>query len=160
MPTRYFFKLEHQCFEKSRIDSIYDANDAEVSSDVEITKAHVDFYAELFSRDETDILIQNYLLLNVTHRLSDSDRELCEGDLLLPEDTVALKAMSHNKSPGPDSLTAEFYVKFWDRLSSIFHTYLTRVFLAKLSVEVLPVLADPHGFPARLFLLLLFQYVY
>ena len=52
-------------------------------------------------------------------RLSDSDRELCEGDLLLSEATAALKAMSHNKSPGPDGLTAEFYIKFWDRLGSI-----------------------------------------
>ena len=69
-------------------------------------KAHVDFYAELFSRDETDISIQNDLLSNVMCHLSDSDRELCEGDLLLSEATA-------------DGLTAEFYIKFWDRLGSI-----------------------------------------
>lgn len=33
---------------------------------------------------------------------------------------TALKDLSHNKSPGSDGITAEFYIKFWDLLDESF----------------------------------------
>ena len=35
---------------------------------------------------------------------------------MLDEMTLALRGMNTNKAPGPDSLSVEFYVKFWDWL--------------------------------------------
>ena len=43
--------------------------------------------------------------------------------MTLDKMTFALKKMNSNKAPGPDGLTVEFYVKFWDRLGP----YLCRV---------------------------------
>ena len=123
-PTRYFFKLETQRYDKNIITSIYNTNSIEVSAREEIMKAHEEFYAKLFSSEEIDRDVQRDLLLNVTRRLSSADRDLCEGDLALAEATNALKLMSRNKSPGLDGLTAEFYTKFWDLLGPM----LIRVF--------------------------------
>ena len=43
--------------------------------------------------------------------------------MTLDEMTFPLKKMNSNKAPGPDGLSVEFYVKFWDRLGP----YLCRV---------------------------------
>ena len=37
----------------------------------------------------------------------------------MSEATDAVKQMNKNKTPGPDGLTAEFYLKFWDRLGPL-----------------------------------------
>ena len=49
---------------------------------------------------------------------------LCEGQITLEEITNAVKGLSSGTSPGPDGLSAEFYVKFWDLLGP----YLVQVF--------------------------------
>ena len=38
---------------------------------------------------------------------------VCEGQLTTDECLVALKSMSHNKTPGSDGLPVEFYSKLW-----------------------------------------------
>ena len=119
LPTRYFFRLQQQRFVKSRVESIYNSDEVEVFSHDEIMKAHVDFYANLFSRDEVNEPIQLDLLSNVSRRLSDADRANSEGDLTLAEATTAVNGMANNKSPGLDGLTSEFYKKFWDLLGPL-----------------------------------------
>ena len=43
-PTRYFFKLESERFERNILTSILDSNDVEVFTRKEIERAHVQFY--------------------------------------------------------------------------------------------------------------------
>ena len=38
---------------------------------------------------------------------------------MLDEMTLALRGMNTNKAPGPDSLSVEFYVKFWGLARSV-----------------------------------------
>ena len=123
-PTRYFFKLEQTRIRKSRIHAIYDTNGVEVSSQAEIAKAHVDFYTSLFSEEPIDFDKQSDLLSSLTNSLSADQSMLCEGQISLEEITNAVKGLSSGKAPGPDGLSAEFYVKFWDLLGP----YLVRVF--------------------------------
>ena len=127
-PTSYFLKLERQKHEKNSVTSILDSNDVEVFSLPEITKAHEEFYANLFSPSPIDDNVQKHLLSHVTRRLSKAGRDLCEGDLTLAEATDSLKKSNNNKTPGPDGLTVEFYATFWDRLGpllvSVFNTCL------------------------------------
>jgi len=123
-PTRYFFKLEQTRIQKSRINVIYDANGLEVSSQPEIEKAHVDFYTKLFSDEPIDFDKQNDLFASLTNRLSPDQSSLCEGEITLEEITNAVKGLNLGKTPGPDGLSTEFYVKFWDLLGP----YLTQVF--------------------------------
>ena len=118
-PSHYFFKLERQKHEKNFVGSILNSEGLEVFSLPEIMNAHEKFYKDLFASSDIDPAIQQSLLSRVTLRLSDSDRDLCEGDLTLAKATDSLKKASHNKTPGPDGLTVEFYVAFWDRIGPI-----------------------------------------
>ena len=122
-PSRYFFNLQRIKVQKSHISSVYDLNGTAVSSQEEIAKAHVDFYSRLFSEEPVDMAFQDDLLSSLPLQLSSDQASSCEGQMMLDEMTSALKKMNSNKAPGPDSLSVEFYVKFWDRLGP----YLCRV---------------------------------
>ena len=124
IPSRYFFQLERERVSKCSIDSIYNADGVEVRSQVDISRAHVDFYSQLFSCEQIDHQVLDDLLSHVRARLSPDETQSCEGDVTLLELTTSLKGMAHNKSPGPDGLSVEFYSAFWARLGPI----LVRVF--------------------------------
>ena len=81
----------------------------------EIEKVHVDFYLRLFS-EGVDAALQDDHLSSLPCQLSSNQVSSCEGQMTLDKMTFALKKMNSNKAPGPDGLTVEFYVKFWDRL--------------------------------------------
>ena len=122
-PSCYFFNLQRIKAQKSHISSVYDLNGTEVSSQEEIEKAHVDFYSCLFSEEPVDVALQDDLLSSLQCQLSSDQASSCEGQMTLDEMTFALKKMNSNKASGPDGLSVEFYVKFWDRLGP----YLCRV---------------------------------
>ena len=115
-PSCYFFNLQRIKAQKSHISSVYDLNGTEVSSQEEIKKAHVDFYSCLFSEEPVDVALQDDLLSSLQCQLSSDQASSCEGQMTLDEMTFALKKMNSNKASGPDSLSVEFYVKFWDQL--------------------------------------------
>ena len=122
-PSCYFFNLQRIKAQKSHISSVYDLNGTEVSSQEEIEKAHVDFYSCLFSEEPVDVALQDDLLSSLQCQLSSDQASSCEGQMTLDEMTFSLKKMNSNKASGPDGLSVEFYVKFWDRLGP----YLCRV---------------------------------
>ena len=125
-PSCYFFNLQRIKAQKSHISSVYDLNGTEVSSQEEIEKAHVDFYSCLFSEEPVGVALQDDLLSSLECELSSDQASSCEGQMTLDEMTFALKKMNSNKASGPDGLSVEFYVKFWDRLGP----YLCRVLYA------------------------------
>ena len=118
-PTRFFLKMEHARAEKNRISSILNKDGLEVSSREELEAAHVDFYQELFTATDIDFECQQTLLHNISNRLTDSERVSCEGAVSLPELTESLKSLSCGKTPGPDGLTLEFFICFWNLLGSL-----------------------------------------
>ena len=115
-PSCYFFNLQRIKAQKSHISSVYDLNGTEVSSQEEIEKAHVDFYSCLFSEEPVGVALQDDLLSSLQCELSSDQASSCKGQMTLDEMTFALKKMNSNKASGPDGLSVEFYVKFWDRL--------------------------------------------
>ena len=115
-PSRYFFKLEAERREKNYVYSILDANEVEVSDPNEIERAHVEFYANLFSPELIDLVAKENILSEISTFVSESDCESCEGILSLTELTASVKSLNHNKAPGPDGLSVEFYLTFWDLL--------------------------------------------
>ena len=118
-PTRFFLKLASQRFEKSFVSSVLNSDGVEVSTLPEIMKVHEDFYSSLFAEESVDLETQNHLFSFVSSRLSDHDRDVCEGALLLDEATEAVGLSNRNKAPGPDGLSVEFYLTFWSRLSPL-----------------------------------------
>lgn len=117
-PTRYFLKLA-QKFEKSFVHSVFTSDGVEVSLLPEVIRAHEDFYSTLFAEEPVNLAVQEDLLSFVTRRLSDIDREICEGALLLDEAIEALKLSNRNNTPIPDGLSVEFYLAFWSRLGPL-----------------------------------------
>ena len=113
MPSRYFFKLGRERFDRNFVASIYDPNGVEVSERADLIDTHEAFYANLFSHEEIDLVTQQELFSNLSLRLSEDDCEHCEGLPSLSEISAALNGMCTNKSPGPDGLSVEFFIKFW-----------------------------------------------
>jgi len=87
---------------------IYNSSGAKVSSQEEIEQAHVDFYSSMFSKEFIDLNFQNDLLFSLPRQLS-SDQSSCERAMTIDEISFGVKNMNTNKSPGPHSLTVEFY---------------------------------------------------
>ncbi len=54
-------------------------------------------------------------------------KEICDEKVLLQELENALQALSSDKSPGSDGLTANFYIFFWDSIKCILFKALTEV---------------------------------
>ena len=118
-PTRYFFRLERERFEKNHVSSILNEQGVEVSSQSQIQKAHVRFYANLFSPETIDESCKQALFDGLLKTLSADDRELCEGSLSLAELADSVEGLARGKSPGPDGFSAEFYCRFWASLGPL-----------------------------------------
>ena len=115
-PSRYFFRLEKERIEKNFVRSIYDHNGSEVFSREDVEHAHVQFYTNLFATEPIDDSAQSALLNEVHASLSQPDCDSCEGQISLDELSKSLKSMNTGKAPGPDGLSVEFFVKFWNLL--------------------------------------------
>ena len=77
-----------------------------------------DFYQDLFSEEEVDLEAQDWLLNQLSMSLDEQEEASCEGLLTVEECHEALNGTNTGKSPGIDSLTAEFYIAFWAVLGS------------------------------------------
>ena len=55
----------------------------------------------------------------VLPRLTEEEKMSCEGKLSYKECFEALQGMKHNKSPGYDGLTVEFYKHFWTQIKTL-----------------------------------------
>ena len=58
---------------------VLNSDGVELSTLPEIMKAYEDFYSSLFAEESVDLETQNHLLSFVSCRLSDHDRDVCEG---------------------------------------------------------------------------------
>ena len=62
----------------------------------------------MYTPQPTDENLQNYFLEN-SPKLSETDKELLEGNLTFDECVTAIQNMQNNKTPGSDGLPKEFY---------------------------------------------------
>ena len=116
-PTRFFFRLEQKRAEKNSFDSVLDTDGNEKTSQSDIEGVFVDFYRDLFTKDDSiDMQIQTDLIDDLEFSLTDIERDSCEGLFTKDELFSALKGLQTGKSPGSDGLPTEFYLAFWDDL--------------------------------------------
>lgn len=64
--------------------------------------------------DTTDCFLRQ---LSATQMIKDDQMNSCERPITLDEVLTAIRRLKHNKSPGTDGLSAEFYVAFAEQLS-------------------------------------------
>ena len=111
-PTRYFLRRENQRAAENSFDSLINSQGEETSSQTDMESILVDFYKNLFSKDNLDLHVQQSLIDDLEFTLSDSERVSCEGDLTKDELFMALGGLQTGKSPGSDGLPTEFYKAF------------------------------------------------
>jgi hypothetical protein len=75
-----------------------------VTEQDDISKEQVRFYKELYSKVPTDKVAQDRLLNFLDRKLTNEQRDSCEGQLTVDECLVAVKSMANGKTPGSDGL--------------------------------------------------------
>lgn len=118
-PTRFFFKLERERFEKNSLTSILTENDIEVFSRAELEDAHVQFYTKLFSEEPIDSECKQQCFEHFSKTLPEFEQKLCDEPISLIELTNSIKTLNLGKSPGPDGFTVELFLHFWDLLGPL-----------------------------------------
>lgn len=106
-PSKYYVKKERQRVNIEKLET----SRGEITDKGDIVKEVRDFYKTLFSEEEVDESKIEYFLEGIV-KLSNCERDVCEGKITKKEVYEALKLMSVDKSPGCDGLTCEFYEEF------------------------------------------------
>ena len=98
-----------------------DSNDHETENPKEILSELKLFYEDLYARKsaKTDQECLSYLEKVNTPKLSEEERDICDGQLSIQECWNALNSMQNGKSPGNDGLSKEFYVCFFAELGDL-----------------------------------------
>ena len=79
----------------------------------------MDFYKNLYSKDNLDLSVQESLINDLEFVLSDSERHSYKGEFTKDELFAAMGGLQTGKSPGSDGLPTEFYKVFWQDLGDI-----------------------------------------
>ena len=119
--SKYFLNLEKRNKAKPHVRTIITENNFEISEPQAILLRIKEFHSTLYkcrsAKGEEEFL--EYLKTLKIPKLSDIERESCEGLLTKKECWDALQKMKNDKSPGSDGLTKEFYVCFFNEVSNI-----------------------------------------
>ena len=97
-----------------------DADGAKHYDDLGTLAVAKSFYKDLYkSNASNDDDIEKYFeSMTEENSFTEIDSSLCEGLVTIEECTLAVNKMKHNKSPGLDGITVEFYQTFWPLLGN------------------------------------------
>ena len=118
--SKYFCQLEKRNYIKKTISDLI-IHDKHVTNQSDINSEVACYYKTLYSRNVLNI---DERFFEHRIKLTDEQRELCEGNLTFNECTESLKSMKNGKSPGSDGYTVDFYKKFWKDIGPfLFRSY-------------------------------------
>ena len=116
--TRYFLSLEKQNYIKKTMLTLKDHKGKLISFLKEILREQKEFYGELYkSNSKIKFDLEN----NSGKLIKEEDKVDMETHISLEELTRVVRDLKHNKSPGGDALTAEFYQFFWSKIQTMYH---------------------------------------
>ena len=120
--SKHFFSLEKRNKAKSHLRKVVETNEQETSDPIEIIRSLKDFYSSSYTRrsNKTEDECITYLGNINIPKLTDDERNVCQGKLTKMEIWYALNSMGNNKSPGNGGLSNEFCVCFFQEI----HSYL------------------------------------
>ena len=111
--TRYFYNLEKHNISNKTWTKIK-CKDGTVKTDIHsILSEQTNFFKELLTSDDIDLIEANSLLNNVDTKLNNEERDFCEKDVSSEEIFKIIKQLKPNKSPGDDGIISEFYKTYW-----------------------------------------------
>ena len=113
--TAYFLSLEKRNYQNKLITQIV-TEQGMITEPSNILEEAASFYKNLYSEKNNDTSLDfiNEFTSPDIPKLTDEQRELCEGPLTVSECTAAVKELQNGKSPGSDGLPSEFYKFFWN----------------------------------------------
>ena len=119
--SKYFLNLEKRNAENSLITRLVDKNETIIEKQEDIKNNICIFYKELYNNNTTDDTITTDKVLNscTVPVLSTDQQTGLEGKITLEEATIRLRLMKHNKTPGSDGFSVEFFKVFWKSLGKL-----------------------------------------
>ena len=127
--TNYFLRLEKHRQENKVIRSVTTNSGHCVSDGKSVLEEVRLFYSDLYKYDDIEQNALNEMLCSLDGNvLNEVDVEFCDNRITMSELTEALNGMSKNKTPGNDSLTVSFYVKFWADLGPVLLEVVNEIF--------------------------------
>lgn len=112
--TEYFCKLEKKNFIQKTITELIKDDGIHISDQSKILDEQKHFYQTLYSKSIFDC--NDVSFFNHDIKLTQEQRDLCEGNITYKECGEALKLMKNGKSPGSDGYTVDFYKFFWKNI--------------------------------------------
>lgn len=117
-PSAYYLGLEKRAAKNKTISSLRSESGVLVTSNAEILKIEKEYFAKIYTEDPSSLASLDNLDLNRDDvpTISDLSRVFINRPFSEDEFFSALKQLNHNKAPGSDGITPEFYHAFWDVL--------------------------------------------
>lgn len=112
--SSYFFRRVKENLNKHNFIGLKDINGRLKTGNAEMRNVVYHYYSNLYTDEETNEVFQEELLARDNSRLTNDDRETCEGLLTVLECKKSVFQMKSGKTPGSDGLSAEFYQTFWE----------------------------------------------
>ena len=117
--TGYFLGLEKTRQKKKYFEQVEGKGGEKITDFVGIVERVKDFYRELYKKEEVDAESSRQVINKLEAKLSDEDREGCEGEISKGEIEKARNGLGRNKSPGIDGIIGEFYIEFKEELAPV-----------------------------------------
>ena len=119
--SKYFCNLEKRHHTEKIIPKLVLCDNTEIYKQEDIINETQVFYSNLYKRKKdscSKTKFQDFTsnIENVSCKLNEVEKSICEGEITLREALEALKLMRNGKTPGMDGFTVEFYKYFWSDL--------------------------------------------
>lgn len=121
--TRYFLNLEKSRANRKLFPNLELDDGTTVVDQFEILKGQREYYTNLYNKQLDDENMtrhaDNFTEDCAIPRLTDEDKEKCEGQITIEEATNCIKGMKNGSSPGLDGMTTEFLKFFWLKIRDV-----------------------------------------
>ena len=110
--TKYFQLIANGKHRKTRIYKLQDG-DHIISSDADLKKHITTYYKNLFGSPSESTIRMDDSRVDDIPQVSPDENDRLTAEFTIEEVKHAIFQMEHNKAPGPDGFSAEFYQVFW-----------------------------------------------
>jgi len=118
-PTHFFASLEKKNYINKLINKLnIEGNIIQNQKSIlqETSNFYQNLYRSIIVPEEHNNHIDMFLNNNFINKLTEQQKQECEGNISIEEIKCAIKHMKHDKTPGIDGLPVEFYNFFWKEI--------------------------------------------
>ena len=125
--TKYFLRRGKQLSAQKVITELVDG-ERMITGNKQILETCASHFEKLYAKEDgvDDEAKVAYIQETPLPRLSNEDKDKCEGDVDLEECTYALGKMARNKSPGVSGFSPEFLLHFWSDIGPLIVQYINQ----------------------------------